>query len=508
MEKKKFYITTPIYYVNDRPHVGHAYTTLAVDILARHQAFKLGQDKVFFLTGTDEHGVKVAQAAEKQNKTPKEFCDMVSAQFKTAWDNLNIKYNDFIRTTEDRHQKTVKEFLLKLKTQKTPKGNPVIFKDKYEGYYCTGCEAYKKEEDLVDGKCPDHGIKPEFLSEENWYFRLSDYTDILKEKIEKKQMRIYPAQREKEVLSFISQGLENIAISRANVNWGVSVPFDENQTVYVWVDALINYISALGYPDQKKFKDFWPADTQILAKDILKFHCIIWPAMLLANELELPEDFFVHGFFTFDGKKMSKTLGNVVDPNDLVGKYGAEAARYLIISQFIFGQDGDIKTEEFSTKYNADLANGLGNLTSRILSMAEKYCQAKVPNKEFNLDIDLEKIWQDLDQGYTDYKIYENIKLIWNILRLADGYIDETKPWALAKEEKSEELNQVIYNLLEILRHIGWMIRPVLPETSDKILKRLNQDYKADFETIKKIGLLKAGESIEKGQPLFQRIKE
>ncbi len=504
MFMKKFYITTPIYYVNDRPHIGHAYTTIIADVLARYYRFKLGNDNVWFLTGTDEHGAKVAQSAEKQNKSPQQFCDDVSAEFRAAWDKLNISNDDFIRTTEDRHVKVVREVLTKLKSAKTSAGEDVIFRGIYEGLYCVGCESYKKEEDLIDGKCPDHNKEPQKLSEENWYFRLSAYSKILKQKIESDEIRILPADKKHEVLSFIKQGLEDVAFSRANVEWGIPLPFDKSQTTYVWVDALINYISALGFPDGEKFKKFWPADVHLLAKDILKFHCIIWPAMLLAAEITLPKDLFVHGYFTLDGKKMSKTLGNVIDPNDLVEQFGTDAARYLVISQFIFGQDGDVKVEEFPIKYNSDLANGLGNLVSRVLSMAEKYCESKVPDKKFKAELDLAKLWKKIDKGFAEYKVFENLKEIWEAIRWCDGYIDETKPWSLAKEGKQQELDQVIYNLLEILRHLGWLVKPILPEASTEILKRLGEADCSYKESIQ-VGKITTGTKVKKGEPLFLR---
>ncbi|MBU1131973.1 methionine--tRNA ligase [Patescibacteria group bacterium] len=500
----KFYITTPIYYVNSVPHIGHAYTTIVADVLARYYRLKLGNENVFFLTGTDEHGAKVGQAAGKAGKTPQEFVDEVSAQFRTAWENLNISNNDFIRTTESRHEKVVNEILLKLKDSKTPKGNDFVYKDIYEGLYCVGCESYKKPEDLIDGKCPDHNIEPEYFKEENWYFRLSDFAEMIREKIENDEIRVLPDERKREVLGFIDQGLENIAISREQVKWGITLPFDDTQTIYVWVDALINYISALGFPDGENFKKFWPANIQLLGKDILKFHCIIWPAILIAAGIELPKDFFVHGYFTIDGKKMSKTIGNVIDSNDLVNEFGVDAARYLIISQFAFGQDGDVRAEEFKVKFNADLANGLGNLVSRVLAMVEKYCEGKVPEKEFNAVIDLKKIRETLDKNYADYKIFENLKEIWNVIAWCDGYVAEKKPWTLAKENKQDELEQVLYNSLEVVRHLAYFVLPILPETGKEILRRLGEEN-IDYEKAKVVGGLKSGQTIEKGEALFLR---
>ncbi|MFH0988231.1 MAG: methionine--tRNA ligase [Parcubacteria group bacterium] len=503
MSSKKYYVTTPIYYVNSKPHIGHAYTTVVADILARYHRFKFGEKKVWFLTGTDEHGSKVAQSAEKAKQTPLQFATEVSLHFRDAWKNLNISNNDFIRTTETRHEHVVEEVLLQLKKAKTPKGNDFIYKGSYEGLYCVGCEAYKKETDLVDGMCVDHHCVPVLLKEDNWYFRLSDYVDVLKEVIIANKLNVFPQERRNEVESFLNQGLEDVAISRQNVKWGIPVPWDVQQTVYVWVDALINYISALGYPDGKAFWKFWPADLQLLGKDILKFHCLIWPAMLLALDIDLPKALFVHGFFTIDGKKISKTLGNVIDPNDLVNEFGVDGARYLIVSQFAFGQDGDIKANEFVTKYNADLANGLGNLVSRVLAMAEKYCGGKVPKKRFGQVIDLSKTWQAVDDNYSQFKIFENVKEIWSVIKWCDGYIDEKKPWAMDKEGRHDEVNQIIYNLLEIIRNIGWWVKPLMPETGAKILACLNEKDRKFAKAQKKA--LKPGTTLQKCEGLFPR---
>jgi methionyl-tRNA synthetase len=496
---KKFYITTPIYYVNSKPHIGHAYTTIVADILARYYRRHLGDKNVFFLTGTDEHGAKIAQAAEQANVAPQIFCDQISKQFKDAWKALNIANDDFIRTTEPRHEKVVKEILLELKNAKTPKGNPAIFEGEYSGLYCVGCESYKKEEDLVDGKCPDHNKAPEFVKEKNWYFKLSDFADILREKISNDEIKILPADRKAEVLSFINQGLEDIAISRRQVKWGVALPFDEEQTTYVWVDALINYISALDYPKGKNFKNFWPANVQLLAKDILKFHCIIWPALLIALGIEPPQSLFVHGYFTIDGKKMSKTLGNVIDPNDLVSQFGADAARYLIISQFQFGQDGDIKAEEFKTKFNADLANGIGNFVSRVLGMTEKYFENKIPKGKVAPIIDWADVKQECAANFQELKIWENAKLIFDVIKKLDGFIATAKPWEVAKTDENE-LKTIIYNLLESIRELAVLLIPFLPETSAKIFAKINIDEDSADKP------LKAGAMTNKGAALFERL--
>src|SRR3989339_786915 len=432
----KFYITTPIYYVNDKPHLGHAYTTIAADILARYYRKQIGDDNVFRLTGTDEHGVKIAQAAEKAGKLPQDFSDEVSAQFQATWQKLNISNNDFIRTTEFRHEEAVIEILLKLKDAKGPSGQPVLYQGEYEGLYCTGCEAYKTESDLVDGKCPDHPKqKLNHLKEANWFFRLSDFQTDLKKIIESGAFKVEPESRKNEVLSFIHDGLQDIAISRASVDWGIKVRF-------------------------------------------------------------------AHGFFTIDGQKMSKSIGNVIDPNELVDTYGSDAARYLIISQFPFGNDGDIKAEEFVKKYNADLANGLGNLVSRVLGMAEKYFSSSVPAGKYTADFDLKSFWQTYDKNFSDLKLYDNIQLIQQLVSWCDNYIDSEKPWEPAKNN-NDKLSQVLYNLIEIVRHLAYAISPYLPETSDQILKKLN--IQSVEENYREIGLVKEGTKLDKGESLFMR---
>ncbi|MFH1456621.1 MAG: methionine--tRNA ligase, partial [Patescibacteria group bacterium] len=366
----KYYITTPIYYVNDKPHIGHAYTTVVADVLARWR--RQQGDDVFYLTGTDEHGTKVAQSAEAQNKSPQEFCDEVSQIFKDRWQNLNISNDHFIRTTDKDHKERVKEIFTKLKNTTTPKGNEVIYAGEYKGLYCTGCEKFLTDKEIVDGKCPDHKTVPEELSEKNYFFRLSDYKEILEEKIKKDEFKILPISRKNEALALLDF-IDDFSVSRETVKWGIDLPFDKTQKSYVWVDALSNYITAIGYPDKMdEFNKWWPADAHLMAQDILKFHAIYWPAMLLALDIPLPKLEYIHGFFTIDGQKMSKSLGNVIDPDELVDKYGIDPTRYLLLSQFSFGQEADIQAERFPEKYNADLANGLGNLVARISNLLEK----------------------------------------------------------------------------------------------------------------------------------------
>ncbi|TSD04210.1 MAG: Methionine--tRNA ligase, partial [Parcubacteria group bacterium Athens0714_12] len=363
--EKKILITTPIYYVNDKPHIGHAYTTLAADVLTRF--FRAQGKEVFFLTGTDEHGAKIAEAAEKAGESPQEICDKNSKFFKLAWEKLGIKYNYFIRTTEKNHEKTVTEFLKELKEKN------VVYEKEYEGFYCVACEKFLTEKDLINGLCPDHKTEPKKITEKNYFFKLNNYLDKVEELIVKNKLNIGPENAKKEVLGLLKQGLDDFSVSRQKerVKWGIDLPFDDNQTVYVWVDALLNYYTGDASED---FKKYWAEGEVIhlLAKDILKFHAIFWPAMLLAIDKKLPDREFIHGFFTINGQKISKTLGNIIDPVEIVNKFGSDAVRYILLSQFPFGQDGDVKEEKFVEKYNSDLANGLGNLVARVLTLSAK----------------------------------------------------------------------------------------------------------------------------------------
>ena len=474
---KKFYITTPIYYVNDKPHVGHAYTTIVADVLAR--LLRQNGIKVFFLTGTDEHGTKIAQSAEAAGKTPQKFCDEISAMFSERWQNLEISNDDFIRNTSERHEKRVVEIFNLLKNAKTPKGNEVIYQGEYRGLYCTGCEKFLTEKELENGKCPDHKIAPEELVEKNYFFRLSDYKEIIKEKIESDEFEIFPAGRKNEALSTMEM-VDDFSVSRESVKWGIDLPFDKTQKVYVWVDALANYLTAIGYPDDKSYKNWWPADVQLMAQDILKFHTIYWPEMLMALNLPLPKTMAIHGFFTINGQKMSKTLGNVIDPNDLVNKFGADAARYLILSQFSFGSEADIQVERFEEKYVADLANGLGNLVARVSNLLEK-------NKiELNLEKGSDaKLKKEFEQKMADYKFNEALEVLWAKLRACDEIVTKTEPWKIkdAKEVKKvlEPVAQNIFNVAELLQ-------PFMPQTAEKILAQFGE------------------KQIKKGEALFQRI--
>ena len=471
--KKSFYVTTPIYYVNDRPHIGHAYTTIVADVLARF--YRAQKVDTFFLTGTDEHGAKVAEAAKLNKQTPQEFVDSISAEFKEAWSNLDIQYDDFLRTTDKKHKKIVVEILKKLKD----KG--VLYEADYEGLYCVGCEKFITPSELVDGKCPDHDKEPEQLTEKNWFFKLQDYLPTIKEKIESGELLIYPEGRKKEVLGLIKQDLPDFSISRSSksVPWGIDLPWDKEQKTYVWVDALSNYITALDYPQGKKYKQFWPADVQLLGLDILKFHTLYWPAILLALGEPLPKAMYIHGFFTIDGKKMSKSLGNAVSPNDLVDKYGAEVTRYLILSQFSFGSESDIKIEDFPVKYNADLVNGLGNLVNRVTNMVEKYLDGKV-GKLTATPLGGEEIKQ--------LRFREALLTIWNVIQQANTTIDQEKPWELAKSG-DKKLPKLLNDLVQDLYSVAVALQPFMPNKSEEIIK-----------------ILSAKKIVKPSEPIFPRL--
>ncbi|MFA6533639.1 MAG: methionine--tRNA ligase [Patescibacteria group bacterium] len=501
---KKFYITTPIYYVNDKPHIGHAYTTIAADVLARYH--RLRGEEVFFLTGTDEHGTKVAQAAEKAGLSPQAFADQKAAQFQLAWDSLNISNNDFIRTTEKRHYDSVRIFLNQLYEGKTPKFNPAIYRGEYEGLYCVGCESYKTESDLVDGKCPDHGTAPQLVKEKNWFFRLSDFGAEIEKRIKKGEVVIAPEARKNEVLGLIKQGLKDVAMSR-NLAWGVSLPFAEKEVAWVWFDALPNYLSALGYPDGENFKKFWPADVQLMAKDILKFHTVIWLGMLIALDLPLPKTVFAHGFFTIDGQKMSKTLGNVIDPVEMVALYGADAAKFFLLSEIAFGSDGDVSVAKFKDRYNAFLANGLGNVVARVLTLVEKYHENIKTLKHKNAEKLVKEVWQNYDKAMGELQFDRALSEIWRLLAWCDSYIEENKPWELAKSDP-QKLGEVLYVLAEIIRQVGWLLLPLLPETAEKILTALGvftTEKGEDFSKLKKWGRLKDFSKVKKPETLFPR---
>ncbi|OGI26624.1 MAG: methionine--tRNA ligase [Candidatus Moranbacteria bacterium RIFOXYB1_FULL_43_19] len=467
MVKKNFYITTPIYYVNAKPHIGHAYTTIAADVLARFH--KVQGEDVFFLTGTDEHGLNIQKKAEEAKKEPQIFADENTAEFKKYWEKLGIKYDNFIRTTDEKHKAAVQKALQAL----YDKG--AIYKGEYEGYYCVACEQFKNERDLVDGRCPDHDIVVEKVKEECYLLKMSgDVQKKLIEKIKNDEFRIAPEKYKNEALSFLeSQDLRDVSISRKNVSWGVELPFDKEHTTYVWADAFLNYLTGLGWHgDPKDIPSKWPADVHLIGKDILRVHATIWPIMLMHLGIEFPKLLFVHGYLLSGGRKMSKTIGNVVSIDEMLEKFGVDGTRYLLMSAGTFGEDVDMTMERMVEKYNADLANGLGNLLSRIIKMSEKL------NHELK-DYIGEK-YEERTSTKEFYKInLEDINLcgtlvqIWEVLvRDDDKFIEENKPWELAKSDK-DKFEKVMEKLILDLNLISELVIPFMPETSEKIKKAL-----------------------------------
>lgn len=516
-ENKKFYITTSIVYTNAFPHIGFALESIQADVIARYQQL-LGKE-VFFLTGTDEHGAKVAKAAEEEKKGPKEFADEISRKVRGFKKILNLSNDDFIRTTDQKkHWPTVKKVWLKLKE------NGDIYKTQYKGLYCPGCEAFITKKDLKDKKCIIHQIKPEIIEEENYFFRLSKYSKKIEKIIAEDKIQIVPKTRKNEILNFVQHGLKDISFSRPrkDLKWGIPVPDDKSQTIYVWSDALVNYISALSYSkNSKKFQKFWPANVHCIGKDILKFHGAIWPGMLLSLGLPLPKAIFVHGFITVDGQKMSKSLRNVIDPFELVKKYGTDAVRYFLLREISPTEDGDFTYEKFEQRYNADLASGLGNLVSRALTMAEKIHyelptvrkQRIKPNYEFGNKI--KKTWNSCQKTLDEFRFNEALVVIWELISFCDKYIEKEKPW-----ERTKNRQLVINNLLFALFNIAQLLQPFLPQTSEKIFNQLGVKP-TDFAQKLKI-LSGAGKEqtpleiqkfltgqefkIKKGKPLFPRI--
>lgn len=474
----KFYLTTPIYYVNDRPHIGHAYATFAADVLARYRRM-LG-DEVYFLTGTDENAQKNVKAAHKAGSVDiQEYVDRMSAVWQETWKELNVSNNDFIRTTESRHIVGVEKFWHAVEAA----GD--IYKGTYEGLYCLGCEAFKTESELVDGLCPDHHEKPELLKEENYFFRLSKYRDALLKHIDEHPDFILPASRRNEIINYIRDHLNDTSISRPTKGWGIPVPGDSSQVMYVWFDALINYLTAVGYGlDDERFKKWWPADLHLVGKDIIKFHCALWPAMLMSAGLSLPKHVFAHGFFTIDDKKISKSLGNAIDPRDLIETYGLETLRYFLLREIPFGGDGDFSIERIAARYDADLASGLGNTVSRILTLAV--------DRDLKLSDDLKSVVAEVVKDYRTaldgIELHAALEAIWRALKACDQYIDTNEPWKLAKDEtKADELTKVLGTLIEALRLIAWLLIPFMPETARKIFDALgfsNEESRAFSEAI------------------------
>ena len=508
MSKKTFYVTTPIYYPSGRLHIGHTYTTVAADAISRYKRFA-GFD-VRFLTGTDEHGEKIQKKAREMGLEPIVYLDNMIADIKKLWNVMEISYDDFIRTTESRHEERVQKIFQKLYDQ----GD--IYLGEYEGHYCVECEAFWTESQLEDNKCPDCHREVESKKEQSYFFRLSKYQDRLIEYYEQHPDFCFPESRKNEMLNnFLKKGLEDLSVSRTSFDWGVKVPFDERHVIYVWIDALCNYITALGYPDNtKEMQAYWPANMQIVGKEIMRFHTIIWPALLMALDLPLPQKVYGHGWILFSDDKMSKSKGNVVYPEPIIERYGIDALKYFLLREFVFGQDGNYTNRGFLTRINSDLVNDLGNLLSRTVSMVEKYTDGIVMEYNASTEFDesletiINELFEKFDEAMENMQFNEAFEELWKLVRRANKYIDETMPWKLAKDDtKQEELRSVLYHLIETLRIVAVFLRPMLTITSDKILEQINIPVEeATLNSVKVFGGYPFETKVKRGENLFPRL--
>ena len=504
---EKFYITTPIYYPSANFHIGHCYTTIIADAIARYKRLT-GYD-VFFLTGTDEHGEKIEKKANEAGVTPKEYVDKIVDNAKDLWSSLGISYDKFIRTTDKYHEEAVQKIFNKLYEQ----GD--IYKGEYEGLYCTPCESFWTETQLVDGKCPDCGREVHLVKEESYFFKLSKYQDRLVEYLDTHPDFIQPESRKNEMINnFINPGLEDLCVSRTTFDWGIPVTFDSKHVIYVWIDALTNYITALGYmgDDDSLFKKYWPADLHLVGKEIIRFHTIIWPILLMALDLPLPEKVFGHGWLVINGGKISKSTGNYKDPREYINAYGVDAIRYFALREVPFGSDGNFSEDALVSRINGDLANVLGNLLNRTISMSKKYFDGVVFNTNTYEEVDKDLIdtaknlYKEVEEKMNALHISEAIDVIFNLLRKCNKYIDDTTPWILAKDEsKIDRLKTVLYNLLECIRISSVLLSAFIPNTSKEIFNQLNTD-ETSYESAKEYGKLKVGTILNEPKPLFIRI--
>jgi methionyl-tRNA synthetase len=508
-----FYVTTPIYYVNDVPHLGHAYTTVNADFVSRYR--RLQGRPVHFLTGTDEHGQKVLRSAEARGLPPKEWADEIVPRWTEVWKALDISYDDFIRTTEERHERPVQEFVQAL----FDKGD--IYLGTYEGLYCVGCEEFKTPEELVDGKCPLHGTEPEVVKEDNYFFKLSKYAPALIERFENNPRSIRPEARRNEVLGKLRAGLDDLSISRVSFDWGVPVPWDPKHVIYVWIDALQNYITAVGYAsDDERFGRLWPATIHFIGKDILWFHTVIWQAMLMALELPLPDTVFAHGFLQVGGEKMSKSKLTGISPHDLLETFGSDGVRYYLAREVSFGLDGEVSYEGMVTRYNADLANDLGNLLSRVSAMIGRYLDGQIPQPPERHELtDAEeafhgtqrRAFEEIERAMDDIAPHEALKSAWTFVRKANAYVEETTPWALARDDaQSRRLEVVLYELADALRLMALMLFPIIPRSAQEMWSRLGLEGTVEERKLTdegRWGLLPAGSRVRGGDPLFPRVE-